>query len=103
MPKPALDLLDSMLELDPSRRITAEHTLSSVWLRDVVPDSISPPKYVMHSLVLSCRLSVLYKVENGLPSRSLVVGINVLFTCDHLRYCTDTGFTVRRISAGLYF
>ncbi|ETN64641.1 hypothetical protein AND_003610 [Anopheles darlingi] len=44
MPTPALDLLDSMLVLDPDRRITAEDALKSNWLKNVIPDQLTPPK-----------------------------------------------------------
>ncbi|KAI0977728.1 hypothetical protein GJ496_007355 [Pomphorhynchus laevis] len=43
IPPPALDLLDSMLELDPSKRITAAAALKSPFLINVNPDVISPP------------------------------------------------------------
>lgn len=44
MPTPSLDLLDSMLVLDPDRRITAEDALKSSWLKNVIPDQLPPPQ-----------------------------------------------------------
>ena len=41
MPRPALDLLDAMLCLDPSKRITSEQALNCEWLRNI--SNMSPP------------------------------------------------------------
>lgn len=45
IPRPALDILDRMLILDPSKRISAEEALKSFWLSNVVPDDIPPPNF----------------------------------------------------------
>ncbi|CAF2142333.1 unnamed protein product [Rotaria magnacalcarata] len=42
LPEPALDLFDRMLELDPSRRISASDALLSNWLKDINDDTIRP-------------------------------------------------------------
>lgn len=44
MPALALDLLDQMLELDPSKRINAESALKSPWLYNIHPFQVKPPK-----------------------------------------------------------
>lgn len=44
LPKSALDLLDEMLILDPSRRISCKDALKHPFLRDIDPDNVPPPK-----------------------------------------------------------
>ncbi|XP_002163199.2 cyclin-dependent kinase 13 [Hydra vulgaris] len=45
LPKDALDLLDQMLVLDPSKRITSEETLKHPFLKNTVPEKVVPPKF----------------------------------------------------------
>ena len=43
LPEDALDLLDQMLTLDPSKRASCEEALNHAFLKDVNPDEIEPP------------------------------------------------------------
>lgn len=52
LPTPALDLLDRMLTLDPSRRCTSEQALLSDFLTDVDPGRMSPPELVAKDFYL---------------------------------------------------
>nr|XP_023030311.1 cyclin-dependent kinase 12-like isoform X2 [Leptinotarsa decemlineata] len=53
LPPLALELLDNMLTLDPSERVTTEDAIKSSWLKNINPESITPPKlpqYNCHEL-----------------------------------------------------
>uniref|UniRef100_A0A7M5V9H4 Protein kinase domain-containing protein n=1 Tax=Clytia hemisphaerica TaxID=252671 RepID=A0A7M5V9H4_9CNID len=45
LPKEALDLLDRMLTMDPSRRSSCEDALKHEFLRDIIPENVEPPKF----------------------------------------------------------
>jgi cyclin-dependent kinase 12/13 len=42
-PAPALDLLDTLLALDPQKRPSATKALEHSWLRKIEPSRIPPP------------------------------------------------------------
>jgi serine/threonine protein kinase len=42
--EPALDLFDSMLELDPTKRISAIDALQSNWLKNLNENTMKPPE-----------------------------------------------------------
>ena len=44
MPPTALDLLDKLLVLDPSKRMTAEEALKHRFLAEIDPQSLPPPE-----------------------------------------------------------
>ena len=48
LPPKALDLLDAMLTLDPKRRITAENSLKSDWLKGFNKSLVKPPDLPKH-------------------------------------------------------
>ncbi|XP_074031705.1 cyclin-dependent kinase 3 [Leptinotarsa decemlineata] len=53
LPPLALELLDNMLTLDPSERVTTEDAIKSSWLKNINPESITPsklPQYNCHEL-----------------------------------------------------
>jgi len=57
--EPALELFDRMLELDPTRRISATDALQSTWLKDINEDSIKPIEYEQN-LSISQRKTFLF-------------------------------------------
>jgi len=44
LPQDALDLLDQMLTIDPSKRISCEKALQHEFLHNIIPESIEPPQ-----------------------------------------------------------
>eukprot|EP00117_Sycon_ciliatum_P031587 scpid64551/ scgid24676/ Cyclin-dependent kinase 12; Cdc2-related kinase, arginine/serine-rich; Cell division cycle 2-related protein kinase 7; Cell division protein kinase 12 len=45
MPDDGLDLLDSLLALDPSKRMGAQQALEHAFLKDIIPANIPPPSF----------------------------------------------------------
>jgi len=62
MPNAALDVLDGMLVLDPTKRLATQAILNSPWLRDINPDEIPPPKLDCIAFIFNCVLCFVWMV-----------------------------------------
>ena len=76
MPDNALDLLDKMLSLDPTKRISASEALSCDWLRNVDPD-----KYVLFSkFTVGFILIIIFSIFLGWLYRNYPL-IKIVMSC----------------------